>query len=283
MAEIFRPNSLTRRSSHLSQLFSYFCNDGPRMSRSITGILRRFGWLIGLTIVVSVWAVASLAGLASPRTLPPPHHVLVRLGDDLNSVAVWRSVWTTITAWMTSALAGFALGALIAAWLTVAPAAYRAMQPYLLFANAIPRVVLAPVFILALGLGLANRIALGVSLVVFPVTIGIHGALQLHDSRMVACLQLFGANRLDIWWHVRIPAAAPYLISNWRLASSLGLLGAIAGEILIASSGLGFLLRMRAGIFDVIGVFSVLIMILSLALAVNFLTDLVAARALRWH
>lgn len=253
------------------------------MSRALYRLVLRFGWIIGVFLVLVSWFGALAGGLISPRELPILQDVFVRLLHDLASADVWKNILVTVTAWLIAVPLGFSCGVLIAVALFMFPAAYRNLQPYLIFANAVPRVVLAPVFILAFGLGIQNRVALGVSLILFPTILGVHGGLRLCDPAMLASVEIFGARTRDIWRHVRLPAVLPYLVSNWRLAMSLGLLGAIVGEILVAPSGLGYLLRIRAGIFDLSGVFSALFLVLALALSLNLLTDRVAARLLRWQ
>ncbi len=253
------------------------------MSRPVYRLALRFGWVLGIALVLISWFAASALGLVNPREVPNPGDVFVHLLQDIASLEVWKNVFVTFAAWLISVPLGFLCGVLIAIALFVSPTAYRMLQPYIVFANAVPRVVLAPLFILAFGLGLQNRIALGVSLILFPTILGVYGGLRLCDPAMLASVEIFGASRQDIWRHVRIPAVLPYLVSNWRLATSLGLLGAIVGEILLAPSGLGYLLRIRAGIFDLSGVFSTLFLVLGLALSLNLVTDVVAARLLRWQ
>jgi NitT/TauT family transport system permease protein len=243
----------------------------------------RAGWAIGLLLLALAWLVASGTGAIGADVVPPLSAVVARFAGDLGSPATWRQVGITARAWFLAVPLGFVAGVFIAAVCATSPKVFRALQPYLVLANAIPRVVLAPVFILALGLGTASRVALSVSLILFPTILGVYGGLRLCDPALLASVELFGGDRRALWRHVRLPAALPYLVANWRLATNLGLLGAIVGEILIAPNGIGWIIRTRAGIFDVAGVFSALLIILALALLVNVVTDRVSRRLLRWQ
>jgi NitT/TauT family transport system permease protein len=243
----------------------------------------RVGPFLGVALLVAAWYAATAGGLATEKVLPAPQDVLARFAADVVSPQVWQNIGITIQAWFLAAPIGYLLGVAIALLLATWTSMQRWLHPYLILANSVPRVVLAPVFILALGLGLGSRVALGVSLIVFPVALGVYGGFRLCDPVLVNSVSMFGAGKRALWMHVRLPAALPYLVSNWRLAASLGLLGAIVGEILIAPNGLGWLIRTRSGIFDVAGVFSVLVIILALALIVNLASDRVAARLLRWQ
>lgn len=246
-------------------------------------LMLRVGWLVGLIVLALAWYVASASGLVSEKVLPSPQSVMGKFVQDVVSAQVWQNLGITLQAWFLAVPIGYLCGVAIALALIAVPQMQRAIHPYLVLGNSIPRVVLAPVFILALGLGLSSRVALGVSLIIFPVALGVYGGFRLCEPALLNSVAMFGAGRRAQWLHVRLPAALPYLVSNWRLAASLGLLGAIVGEILIAPNGLGWLIRIRSGVFDVSGVFSVLLIILALAMIVNLATDAVAARLLRWQ
>ncbi len=192
------------------------------MRRRLYRLALRFGWILGLALVLVIWSAMTKLRLVSAREVSGPAERVRHLMQDVASVDVWKNVFATFAAWAISVPLGFACGVLIAAGLFVSPAAYRAFQPYIIFANAVPRVVLAPLFILAFGLGLQNRVALGISLILFPTILGVYGGLRLCDPAMLTSIQIFGASNRDIWRHVRIPAVLPYLVSNWRLATSPG-------------------------------------------------------------
>lgn len=246
-------------------------------------LAERAGWLLGVAILGCVWLAVWALGAVDPRVLPPPHTVLATLLTDLQTFETWQNILVTLQAWALAVPIGFFSAAAVAIGLAMSPSGFRALQPYILIMNAVPRLVLAPIFILGFGLGISSRVALGVSLIVFPVILGIHGALRLVDPALLASVAGFGASGRALWWHVRLPSALPFLVANWRLATGLGLLGAIVGEILVAPNGLGWLLRIRAGVFDVAGVFSVLVIVLGLALLVSVITDFFSARLLKWQ
>ena len=243
----------------------------------------RLGWVYGLILFAAGWFLVSELGLIREDILPAPQDVLTRMALDLSQGETWQNIGVTTRAWLLATPLGYLSGFVIAILLIASPLVFRAVQPYLLMANSIPLVVLAPIFILSLGIGLSSRVAIGISIIVFPAIFGIYGGMRLCDPRLIASVEMFGASRRQVWTLVRIPAALPYLVTNWRLAVSLGLLGAVVGEILISPSGLGWLIRVRGSLFDLSGIFSVLFIILILALGSNALTDLAATRILKWH
>lgn len=208
--------------------------------------MSRLVWAIlsGVTALAAWQALVSLTGLP-PFILPGP----LRVAESLWNERMLIAEHGLITA--TEVLAGLALGALLGAvtaiGLAASPLAERLVRPMLVFSQAVPVFALAPILTLWLGYGLASKIAMALLIIYFPVTSAFFDALMRTPGPWVDMARVMGARPSRIMRHIRIPAALPGLASGLRLAAVYAPLGAIIGEWVGASRGLGYLMLLANG------------------------------------
>lgn len=239
--------------------------------------------LVGVLAFLAVWFLVARSGMVSALALPPPRAVLERVVEDVGEGQLLPAVGQTTIGWGLGLGIGLILGVVWGFALAQSTFLYALFRPYLMFFNAMPRIILAPFAILLFGLGVASKVAVSVSLVVFVVTLGVYGAVTSVPLQLIHSLELMGGNRRTVWRHVVLPGALPYFLGSLRVSVSLALLGVIVGEILVSTEGLGRLIALRGLGFDVEGVFSALVALGVLAAVGNAAIDLLSGRLLKWQ
>jgi NitT/TauT family transport system permease protein len=157
------------------------------------------------------------------------------------------------------------------------------LGPYIQMLNALPRVVLAPIFILWLGLGMTSKVALGVTLTFFIVFFNAFQGVREVDKNMVNNARLLGANNRQLARHVIIPSALTWILSSLHSSFGFALVGAVVGEFIGATKGLGFLISQAQGAFDTAGVFAGMALLSVTALAANWAVGKLEKRFIAWR
>ncbi|MEM7302849.1 MAG: ABC transporter permease [Pseudomonadota bacterium] len=205
-------------------------------------------WQAGIAstiLMIALWqAIVTLTGL--PRfILPPPGLVAETIWESRELLAEHAVI--TIAEVLIGLVLGAALGWLSAIGLTASPVARALVRPMLVFSQAIPVFALAPILTLWLGYGLGSKIAMALIIIYFPVTSSFFDALMRTNPDWLGLARVMGAKGWRIMWHIRIPAALPGFASGLRLAAVYAPIGAIIGEWVGASKGLGYLMLLANG------------------------------------
>jgi NitT/TauT family transport system permease protein len=157
------------------------------------------------------------------------------------------------------------------------------LDPYVKAANALPRVVLAPIFMLWFGLGLWSKVALGVTLVFFIVFFNVYQGVKEVNPAILANARMLGMNDRQLMRHVYWPAALSWMFSSLHTSVGFALVGAVVGEYLGSAAGLGYLIQEAEGVFDVAGVFAGMIVLAVVVLVIDWLVTLIENRLLAWR
>ena len=201
------------------------------------------------------------------------------VGDGSLFVHLWATVYATVVGFFVGAVGGVVLGI----WLGVSPFTSRLLSPYLNALNALPKVALAPLFVLWFGLGLEFKIALAAVLVLFLVFLNTYAGVREVDQDLIDGARLMKATRTQLIGKVIIPSAMSWVFAGLKISVPYALIGAVLGEMIAANRGLGYLVQFSGSQFDSAGVFAVLIVIALLAVALNFLVEIVQHRIQQWR
>lgn len=155
--------------------------------------------------------------------------------------------------------------------------------PYISMLNALPRVVLAPIFIIWFGLGMASKIASGVVLTFFIVFFNAFQGVREVDKNLLNNARLLGANQRQLTWHVIIPSALTWIFTSLQTSFGFALVGAVVGEFVGATKGLGFLIAQAQGAFDTTGVFAAMVLLSLTALAAKWAVQKLEERLVKWR
>jgi NitT/TauT family transport system permease protein len=254
-------------------------NEAPRATGGVSMVL----WQTALGIaILFIWQGAS-GRLVDNFFISNPLDVGRRLIGWTLDGTIFLHLWATVYA----TTLGFAIGALIGAalgvWLGVSPFASRLLNPYLNALNALPKVALAPLFVLWFGLGISSKIALAAVLVLFLVFLNTFSGVRQVDQDLIDGARLMKATRTQVIRKVILPSALSWLFAGLRVSVPYALIGAVLGEMIASNRGLGYLVQFSGAQFDSAGVFAVLIVIALLAMALNLVVDLVQNRMERWR
>jgi len=251
-------------------------------------------------IQIALLAGAFLAWhvLTSPTLLPPiyfgdadkaafffgePLKVFSRLLDWFGSGEIYRHLWVTLI----ETLLAFAIGTLggvgFGLWLARAPLAAAVLDPYIKAANAMPRVILAPIFMVWFGLGMASKVALGVTLVFFIVFFNVFQGVREVSPVILANARMLGASPRALLRHVFLPSAMSWVFASLHNSIGLAFVGAVVGEYLGSAEGVGYLIHQAEGVFDINTVFAGILLLTAFALVLDWAVTILEVRFMLWQ
>jgi len=235
---------------------------------------------LGLAVVLA-WQGAS-ERLVDNFFISNPLEVGQRLYTWTMNGSIFIHIWATIYATALGFFIGAVIGAFLGFWLGVSPFASRLLNPYLWALNALPKVALAPLFVLWFGLGIESKVALAASLVLFLVFLNTFSGVREVDQDMIDSARLMRATRMQVIMKVIVPSSMSWVFAGLKISVPYALIGAILGEMIASSQGLGYLVQYSGAQFDTAGVFAVLLVIAVVAIILNFVVDAIQARVERW-
>lgn len=207
--------------------------------------MKRLDALWALLLGLSVWQGLVWITGAPHFILPSPARVAEAAYS--SRVVILENAWVTLVEVLLGLLIGTILGAATAIHLATSKVAERLMLPILVFTQAVPVFALAPVLTLWFGYGMTSKIVMAVLIIYFPVTSAFHDGLTRVDRGLLDLARTMGASKSRVMWHIRIPQALPSLGTGLRLAAVYAPIGAVIGEWVGASKGLGFLMLLANG------------------------------------
>ena len=248
---------------------------------------RRGSWLDGLVralvvavAVLAVWQAVILVFAPPPFMLPPPSRVwraLVERPDLWRRDAVTTLI-ETVAGLFTGALAGIALALVM----VFVPAIRRVLMPLLIVTQAFPVFAIAPLLVLWFGFGIGSKIVMATIAIFFPVASAFHDGLTRTDVGLVDLGRLYRARRWQEILYLRVPHALPALASGLRVAAVYAPVGALIGEWVGASSGLGYAMLMANGRAQTDVMFAALVLLAAMAVLVRAAVDLATRRIAPW-
>lgn len=229
-------------------------------------------------VFVAAWEIAA-TWFIDPFWIGKPSAIAARLwtetvdGDMLGHTTI--TLYHAVTGLLLSLIIGVPIGVLFA----LRPFVADTVEPYFLGFYSLPRVALAPLFILWFGIGSISKIMMAFSMVVFIVILNTHEGLRGVDRDLMDMMKSMRAKRLYIFRKVLLPSIVPWIFASVRIGVGLALVGAVIGELLGANRGLGWYVEHSAGRVDIIGVFSGLVVLALLGMMLNEIVKVIERRA----
>jgi NitT/TauT family transport system permease protein len=212
-----------------------------------------------------------------------PGDVALRIWKFFYTGMIWKHLWITLEETLLAFAIGAGSGVVIGFWFARQPLVAAVFDPYVKMANALPRVVLAPIFMLWFGLGVWSKVALGVTLVFFIVFFNVYQGVKEVSPVVLANARMLGMNERQLLRHVYWPSALSWMFSSLHTSVGFALVGAVVGEYLGAASGLGYLIHEAEGTFDVTGVFAGMVVLSAFVLVVDYAVTLIEGRLMKWR
>jgi len=249
--------------------------------------------LLSLQVLVAVvglalWQLFATVPIFGRTLLPPfffsnPVDVGSQIVDWFRTGVIWKhlaiTLWESILAFVIGSLGGAAVGF----WFARQPLVAAVFDPYVKMANALPRVVLAPIFALWLGLGIWSKVALGFTLVFFIVFFNVYQGVKEVSHTILNNGRMLGMSERQLMRHVYWPSALSWMFSSLHTSVGFAVVGAVVGEYLGSAAGLGYLIQQAEGVFDVAGVFAGMFVLSIFVILIDVAVTLVERRLLVWR
>jgi len=232
-------------------------------------------------VLVAVWWLVTAMQWVQPFIIPSPGDTWRAFADNGSYLA--HNTWVTSYETVIGFVIAVVIGLLVAVVMVYSKGMEQTLYPVILFAQVIPKIAIAPLFIVWLGFGMAPKIWVAVLMAFFPVVISGLAGLRSIDPEILELTSTMGASRWKTFLKVRLPAALPELLSGLKVAATLAVTGAVVGEFVGANEGLGYVILQANGNLDTAMLFAALI-IMSLLGVVLFLIIQIAEKFLiPWH
>jgi NitT/TauT family transport system permease protein len=254
----------------------------PARHRRLWDALDRYGVPLAIAVVVVVvWEFGVRLAHVPAYLLPPPTAIFASLVND------WKVIYLNIFPTLIAILGGFALSVVIgiplATIIVFSRFAERVLYPPMIASQAIPKVAIAPLFVVWMGFGVLPRVWIAFLIAFFPVVIDTVIGLRSVPPEMLQLGRSMGGGSLRVFLKLRLPNALPNIFAGLKVAIALAVVGAITGEFVGSQSGLGYLLTSASGQMDTALVFAVLVTISVIAMLLFMIIEAVEKLVIPWH
>jgi NitT/TauT family transport system permease protein len=252
-------------------------------------------WQLGLLVALFVaWHLLTTPGLVPVFLFENERQAAFFFGEPLKvfgriwawfvgNADIYEHLWVTLVETLLAFVIGTVLGLAFGLWLALAPLAGRIADPYIKALNSMPRVILAPIFAVWFGLDIGSKVALGVTLVFFIVFFNVYQGVREVSFTVVANARILGASERQLLRHVYVPSAMSWVFASLHNSVGLAFVGAVVGEYLGSSEGVGYLILQAEGTFDINTVFAGITVLTGFALVLDALVTLVEQRLMTWQ
>lgn len=241
-------------------------------------------WLVRVALVavlLALWEIAADRWI-DITFISRPSDIVGRLGDWVQDGTLWTNTWITVQEIVYGFLLGAAAGVLVGFVLASLNFLYRVLDPFMMALYAIPKVALAPLFIVWFGIGMHMKVLLTAATVFFLVFVNTAAGVREVDRGLVDAVRLMGGSRWHVVRKVVLPSSMTGVLTGLKVAVPYALIGAVIGELVASNRGLGYLINDAASQFDTAGVFATLVVLSVIAGILNVVVNLIGKRVNRW-
>jgi NitT/TauT family transport system permease protein len=254
----------------------------------------RLWQLMVLVVVFVFWWAMTTPGLIPPFMFENDRQAAFFFGEPLKIFAriwdwfiadrdIYGHLWVTLLETVLAFALGTAAGLVIGMWLALSPIAAAILDPYIKALNSMPRVILAPIFAVWFGLGVASKVALGFTLVFFIVFFNVYQGVKEVSPTVLANARMLGAGRNQLLRHVYLPSATSWVFSSLHTSVGLAFVGAVVGEYLGSARGVGYLILQAEGTFDINTVMAGILVLTAFALVLDWVVGRAESHLMRWQ
>ena len=252
-------------------------------------------WQVGLLVAIfAIWHVMTKPGLIPPFVFENDQQAAFFFGEPLKIFSriwawfvgngdIYQHLWVTLLETVLAFGIGTALGLGCGLWLALSPLAAAITDPYIKALNSMPRVILAPIFAVWFGLGIASKVALGVTLVFFIVFFNVYQGVKEVSPVVLANARMLGASAKQLLRHVYLPSATSWVFSSLHTSVGLAFVGAVVGEYLGSSRGVGYLILQAEGAFDINTVMAGILVLTLFALLLDAIVGRLEKKLMKWQ
>ena len=247
---------------------------------------RDYVWLRQLAAFVALlalWEGAGRAGWLNPLYVPEPSAVAAALVELFAGGAIWPHLAATFSAAIAGLMLGLAVGTVLGILAALVPFVAEIVEPFMILLNAIPRVVLAPLFVIWFGIDLGSKIALAFILVAVLIFFTVYTGIRQVDRRLVERVVTLGGGRGTLLREVYLPSLVAWILGQLKVAVGFAFTGAVVGEFVAASRGLGYLLSFAQSTYNAALMLALVLLIVGFVLLIFALAGRLERRLLRWR
>lgn len=236
-----------------------------------------------LAALLAIWEGAASLGLVTEFTMSRPSRIFAWLGGALVDGFFWMNILVTVRETLLGLLIGAGLGIASGFALAQWRGAFRLLEPFIMALYSLPRVALAPLFLVWFGIGEGSKVALAASLVYFVLLLNTYTGIREIDRNLVNAVRTMGASRSFIARRVLLPSSLTFIFSGLRISIGLALIGTIVGEMIAGQYGLGQMIARAGNMFDTAQVFGIIIVLAILAVLASEGMKLLERWVMRWR
>ena len=249
------------------------------MRRWITSPAMRPLWLI--VVLIIGWDLGIRLFRIPPYLVPPPLQVVQQLVREWPML--WRESLPTLYATLGGFVASAVVGVPIAMWISYSRLVESFVYPLLVFSQSVPKVAIAPLFVVWFGFGVVPKVIAAFLLGFFPVIVATVQGFKSVEADVIDLARSMGASPWKVFIKFRLPTALPSIFSGLKVSVTLAVVGAVVGEFVGSNSGLGYVLQKANGTFDLPLMFAALVILSMIGVLLFLLIELIERWALPWH
>jgi NitT/TauT family transport system permease protein len=236
-----------------------------------------------LVVVLAVWEGAARLRWLNPVLVPPPVAVAGVLVDLVRGGAIWGHFGATLLEALGGLGLGIAAGGVLGLAAGLLPPVADLLQPVMAVLNAVPRVILAPLLVIWFGIGVASKIALSFLLVAVTVFFAVYSGIRETDARLVERVRTLGGDAWAVAREVYVPSVGAWVLGSLKLAVGFAFTGAVVGEFVASSRGLGYLLSFAQSTYNAALTVALVVLVMAVTLALFAGLERAERRLLRWR
>lgn len=244
---------------------------------------RRWPSLVGVPAALGLWELAWRQGLLDPVLMSAPSRILAAGARLWEAGALGADVAFTLQVFGLSLVLAVIVGLSVGVVMGASELAYQLLNPFVVMANGLPKVVLMPWIVLWLGISMAANVFLGTLMASFPVLTNIYGGMRSMDRDLVVLARSFGASRLQLWRHILVPALLPHLLAGLRVAISYAMVGVVLAEFFASNRGVGHRMVVYMSNFEVDAFFVCVVLVAAWTVACTSLVRALERRVESWR
>lgn len=239
--------------------------------------------VLALAVLIAAWEVMARLGIINPFYAPAPSEVLRVVFSLFAEGTIFTHLEATFFASLVGLAVGLALGIFLGFAAALMPLVADVLEPIMLLLNAIPRVILAPLFVIWLGIEIPSKIALAVVLVAVLIFFAVYNGIKDVNQLLVDRVRTLGGGRWVLLREVYIPSVTAWVLGSLKVAVGFAFTGACVGEFVAATRGLGYLLQFAQSTYNAALTMGLIFLIMAFVLLLFFCAEAIERRLLRWR
>jgi NitT/TauT family transport system permease protein len=239
--------------------------------------------LVAFGFLLAIWQAAGHAGMLNPLFMPTPSQIGLALYELFADGRIWPHLEATFAAALLGLVIGIAVGVALGVLAALVPVVAELLEPVMTLLNAIPRVILAPLFVIWLGIDLGSKVALAFILVAVLIFFTVFTGIRQVDRKLVERIITLGGGRWALVRHVYLPSVAAWVMGNLKVAVGFAFTGAVVGEFVAASRGLGYLLSFAQSTYNSALMLALVLLIMVVVLVIFAVAGRLEKHLLRWQ